>query len=300
MAEQRRLMVGTSGTEDSLKKTILVAGDAQARGVAMVLEKLAPITAKYRIEYRNAAAHPFGKEDLADTSLLLQQTGSGVERRAAKGPKRVTFPTLRFGLLWPLATVNPYNRPEPDEPHGPYPFGDSFIIAALESDLDPQAAFKLYAAGRIEDAWPNFDLLFKAETAALLAADANADVKLGSYVLKYFRKRRLFWAPNAPSNDLLGELIYRLLHAGLGPAHGVDRAALDAAFAALSARDVMSHIAIPIHPLIAEHFGLEWYVPGEPYPCPKGTRTFDEYYRGMIDYVLARRHERPAAAGRKN
>jgi hypothetical protein len=107
-------------------------------------------------------------------------------------------------------------------------------------------------------------------------------------VLKQFRKQRLFWAVNAPSNALLAELTYRVLHACFGQKMPADRTDVHAVLASIGTQEIFARAALPVHPLVAAHFGLEWYDPQERYLSPAGEqRTFDSYYGGLIDYLYA-------------
>lgn len=269
------------------RNVIGVCGDAQAKGIAIVLRQLAPIASAYEVAHFNDAP----PRRLAECAFFLEQYGSKASdaRRLPRTCKRITFPHLRFGLLWPLACGNPYNRADADNPIGPFPIGNSFVLSALERGVPAEEILGLLLAPAWNTSWPNLDMLFKSETAALVAADAKCDVKIGSFALKNFRNARLFWAQSAPSNALLGELTYRLLHACFGRETPVDRDAIRAAFAALSARELMGHVAVPVHPLVAEHFKLEWYAREERYPYAFGARSFEEYYRSMIEYIRSQR-----------
>lgn len=279
------------------KELIVVKGDAQARGIAMLFERLQAMTSAYDIVFVDSMNIGPSKSDLRRCAFLLEQfAGESLVRKLPRHCKRITFPKLRMNLLWPLAAPNPYNEPEPGNPLGPYPIGNSFIISGIEHGVPSGDIMRVLLAGAWSSTWPNLDALFKAETAALLAADAKCDIKVGSFVLKYFRRRRLFWSPNAPSNELLAELAYRISHACFGRETLADRAAIQDAFVgSRAARDMMSHIAVPVHPAVAAHFKLEWYEPGERYPSNVSDRSLAEYYEGMIEYIQARRTERLSA-----
>jgi Polysaccharide biosynthesis enzyme WcbI len=269
------------------KAAICVVGDAQAHGIALALGKIPELAASYDVVSSTGA---LSEPDLKRCAYFLQQgEASAGAQRLPRNAKRIVYPKLRFNLLWPLACPNPYNAPEPGKPVGPYPLAHGFILAGAEKGVPPEELLQLLQVPSWNAGWPNLDALFKNETTVLLAADAKAEVKIGSFVLKNFRKQRLFWAPAAPANELLVELAYRLLHACFGRQNSTDRDAIRAALATTGARDVMAHVAVPVHPLVASHFALEWFDKDEQYPYFDATRSFEEYYRGMIDYIYARR-----------
>lgn len=271
---------------------MLLRGDAQAEAAALVLRALPPVSAAYDVVYcdsrRNEAP---SREAVSACAYSFEQQGRDASyvSRLPRNCKRIAFPELRFRLLWPLAAPNPFNRPDSTNPLGPFPWGDSFITACVKRGMDADEILRFYEAPAWHASWPNLDMLFKDESSALSTADAKCDVKIGSFVLKHFRKSRLFWATNAPTNHLLAELVYRLLHAALGPSMEIDRASVQAALAAMGGRDLLGRAAAPIHPLVARHFQLEWYDSQEKYVSFNGEeRTFAEYYRDMIAHSSTR------------
>lgn len=266
-------------------KTVLVTGDEQARAVALVLRALPDLYEGHEILYGSTVT----RDQAAACTFSYEQYGATLPRsvKLPKTCRRIVFPPLRFKLLWPMNAPNPYNRPEPPAfPLGRFPFGDQFVISCIEQGLAVDDIMRHYQAPAWNESWPNLDRLFREESAALSALDSKCEVKMGSFVLKHFRKERLFWAFLAPSNKLLTELVYRILHASFGPGLQVERPAISAALAAFSGRDMFAGIAVPVHPLVAEHFRLEWYDPRETYASFGGTpRTFSEYFREMIAHA---------------
>lgn len=272
---------------------ILLWGDAQAEAAAVVLRALPAISTAYDVVYcdarRNGDAPP--REVIAACAHSFEQHGreASYVSRLPRGCKRTSFPALRFRLLWPLAAPNPFNRPEPANPAGAFPWGDSFITACLKRGMPADEIMRFYQSSTWHASWPSLDELFKRESLDLSTADAKCDVKIGSFILKHFRKTRLFWSANAPTDRLLSELVYRLLHAAFGPRPDMERDSVQAVLAARGGQDLLGRVAAPIHPLVARHFSLEWYDPQEKYASFNGEdRTFGEYYRDMIAHSTAR------------
>lgn len=280
------------------KRVISVCGDAQAEALALVLQSLPALRDEFEIVYAAACVRQRVPGRLA-CAFSYEQYGAA-SPNSSKPPKscrKIVFPPMRLNLLWPMGAPNPYNLPEPpDFPLGRYPFGDQFIMSCIKRGVPADDIMRHYRAPQWSGSWPNLDRLFQDESAALSALDAKCDVKIGSFVLKHFRKKRLFWAANAPTNALLAELVFRTLHASFGPGMETDRAAIGGALANFGGRDVLGGAAAPVHPLVAQHFRLEWYNPSERYACFGGSpRTFDEYFREMIEHATAR-HAASAAS----
>lgn len=270
------------------KPTMIIHGDAQAEAVALILRRLPQIVAAHDVVYsdsRTPAA--VGKETLTACSHVFEQHGAQRTPfpNLARNCKRITFPSLRLKLLWPLAAPNPYNCPEPGNPVGRFPVGDSFIAACLDRGVPADEIMQYYQAPVWSGTWPNLDALFSEESARLSSIDAKCDVKIGSFVLKNFRKERLFWAIEAPTNRLLSELVYRLLHAAFGPLPEYAREHVESAVSSVGPRDVMGRFAIPLHPLVARHFNLQWFDASERYAVFEEYVSFAEYYNGMIQYA---------------
>jgi polysaccharide biosynthesis acetyltransferase WcbI-like protein len=264
----------------SSKPVIAVAGDAQAEALALILRSLPAVADSYDVAYAGAE---LSQSSVSHARFALVQDGAAQPRRLPKTCKRITFPVLRLRLLWPMAAPGPQSAAGSA---AALVWGDSFISQCVEQCVPAEKILRLYEAPVWSESWPNLDALFTQETTALLQADAKSDVKIGSYVLKHFRKQRLFWAMNAPSNALLGELTYRILHACFGRDVPADREAIAVTLASFGLRELMSRAALPVHPLVAEHFGLEWHDSQERYPGFDGElRTFHEYYRELVDYL---------------
>lgn len=263
------------------KPVIAIAGDAQADALALVLRSLPVVAESYDVAY---AGLNLAQPAATNTRFVLIQNGHGAARpRFPKGSKRISFPQLRLPLLWPMATLGPQSSANPP---AAFIWGDSFISMCVKQRIPAEEIAHLYDASVWRESWPNLDARFSHETTELLQNDAKSDVKIGSYVLKHFRKQRLFWAVNAPTNLLLGELTYRVLHACFGREVPADRDAIYGVLASFGTSDLMARAALPVHPLVAQHFGLEWYDPQERYPGFDGqSRTFEEYYRALIDYL---------------
>ncbi|MDE2483313.1 MAG: hypothetical protein KGN02_14135 [bacterium] len=261
-----------------MSDAIALVGDIQMTALAHVLRSLESLGSSREIVYAADEAELNGS-----AAFVVEQrplVASPPKRKRARGVRYVTVPTLYFPLLWPLAIPNAEDR------SGRHPWTDAFVVAAKRQGLTRDAVAALYRAASWGASWPDLDGLFSGTTKMLLAADAAADVKIGSFVLKHFRKRRLFWAPNAPSNVLLGEVAFRTLHACFGNDLPVAREELVQSVASLGALDLMSRASLPIHPFVASHFALAWYHADERYPSQGDARTFDEYLRDLLDVAF--------------
>lgn len=272
----------------SESRTLVLHGDSQAEAIALILRSLEPVNRRYAVVYtpEEDGGH-VSAEVLASCDLFCEQRRASAGKAAVKLPKhvrRLSFPTLELHLLWPFYCVNPFNRPEPPKfPFGKFPYGDNFIINCIKRGTPADQIIEYYRPDRWPATWPNLDAIFQIETMRLSSQDAVNDVKVGAFILKYFRRIRLFWALNAPSNHLLAETVYRLLHAAFGSDEVCGREEIRKTLASFGPRDLLAGASVPIHPLVAGHFNLQWYKRDE--RCGfVGDRelTFDEYFSEMI------------------
>lgn len=273
-----------------VSKTLLVYGNVQAEAVAVVLGLLHPISSQFRVVFLGDSADAVKPDDAAlQESVILceQQLGKPFPYKLKKDVRRVRFPALEFGLLWPLQCANPFDAPDPPSyPFGRFPYGDSFIVNCIQRGLPAEAIALYYSPAVWPATWPNLDKLFRSESARLSALDARNDVKIGSFILKYFRKKFLFCAPKNPSNNLLAELIYRLLHACFGPDQPAERADIEEQLSTFGPGQLLGTLSVPIHPLVAKHFNLDWYQTDDYYAYFGRELTYDQYFSEMIKHSL--------------
>jgi hypothetical protein len=276
-------------------RSVLVYGDAQAEAIALVLQSLPAVAERNRIVYvRDDGTSDVAAETAEACDRFFEQRSSkpfNPGLTIPKKAKRVRFPVLELHLLWPFCCPNPFNVPEPPEfPVGRFPCADTFIINCAEQGMPAPLIRRRYVPEEWPAVWPSLDRSFQMESARLSAQDAQSDVKIGSFILKYFRKARLFWAVNVPANRLLAEVIYRLIDAGFDETERCAREDIEAAVAGFSPRELLGGVSNPVHPLVAEHFALEWYDRDEALACP-GDRelTFDQYTAELIDDIIRTR-----------
>lgn len=274
-----------------MSSTIFVLGDPQAEAIALLLRHTPAIGQKFSVRHAGTDVAITPKPgDVVFEQVDLERPKAP---RQAKEVRRVTFPAMSFGLLWPLHSVNEFNETDPPHfPHGLFPYGDSFIVSCVEQGVSTDDIIKLYMAQTWPTSWPDLDKLFQQETARLTQLDAKCDVKIGSYTLKHFRRQRLFAAYNCPTNALLGEVTVRLLDAAL-PALGDHVQKSVDEVRSTFARDILGAVNVPIHPLVAEHFGLLWYDREQRYNFfDQQNLSYREYFEAMIRSGTAARRSR--------
>jgi hypothetical protein len=126
------------------------------------------------------------------------------------------------------------------------------------------------------------------EASRLRTRDADCDVKMSACVLENFRKTRLFWTANHTTSELLRELLERLATFAAQERPQLTEFDVESAIKyRFSPEGPLGVMSVPIHPRIAEHFGLEWYDPDEQHQAYGNARySYQEYFASMIRWAL--------------
>jgi hypothetical protein len=277
-----------------LTDSIIVHGNCQAEIVWAMLDQAPTWREKPQLLYSRSYLHPTeGLSNLPEGAVegckvLFQQKGVDQEfpHLAELNPyaQVATFHSLNLLSLWPFTCVDPRNKSElPVFPYGRYPEGDRLILELLDkNDSSPAEVLQAYLNSDVIPAV--LERLFEIESERLRAMDRQCDVKLGEYILDRFRADRLFWSHNHPTSLLLKRLALDLLDR-VDLRDFMDVEATRGWMAdRLDNYEDLSELQIPIHPKIAEHFGLQWYSPDYRYHYMKESYTFDEYTLRYIEF----------------
>lgn len=249
-------------------KTIIVYGNCQAEFFTALLEPELAARSAHRVIYRRSFDHPFDeqselpREDLASCSLFFEQ------HDRARFPEReflpadcpnIVFPSLDTVLFWPFQAMNPYDKLDPPVfPWGHFPYADRIVLGYLDKGMPADEILRQYLHGW-DSYKPDLNRLFEVEKARLTARDKSCHVRVADYFLQHFREKRLFWTVNHPAREMTAELYRRLLKAGAVFEPVLAEIGDDAITRSFDARYFLENISVPIHPKLAEHFGLAWY-----------------------------------------
>ena len=275
--------------------TLIVYGNCQAEAISTILDMDPAARTRFRIKYLRSYEHPrdgwdeLSPNDASRCRVLFEQHDQRAFPRASLPDDCVAlrFPAVDFNLLWPFTVPNPFDRADDEFPFGRFPYGDRIIIGMIERNC-PFDEIKSYYLDAWNEYMPNLDHLLELETARLAARDEQCDVRMGSYVLQHFRSDRLFWTANHPTASLLGALMRNLIGSARERCPGLG--ALDPLGTLrrrFSREGPLGIIGVPVHPKVAEHFGLEWYDPNERYRVyGSASLTYEEYVDAHIRWSL--------------
>lgn len=279
-----------------MTRSIVVYGNCQTEAVMSVLKQV-PGLQSVPIAYYSSFERSSGVEVIEPTEstiascLLLLGHPDDPQRPFPRhllpaDCSQVRFSPLDFNVFWPWTTVNPHDRRDAQHPWGSFPYGDRVIVDCVEKGMAPADILAYY----LHDAWndyaPKLDRLLEIERRRLLARDALCDVKTAELILTNFTRQRLFWTRNHPAKLLLGETIGRILTVAARDFPVF--AELDVpAFVAAHSIEPFAALQVPIHPKVAEHFGLEWCLPDAQYAWDGRHFTYEEYFAEMIWHSFA-------------
>jgi hypothetical protein len=270
-------------TRDCMTKRVVFAGAGQARALAKAYRLDVALDTDEDVFFigvesigRDAARKVIGAADVLVTDL--GPGGPSVpDEMIQVGTLRIAVPVATCDFLWPFASgPHPRNSYAPGLPDGPYPegFGDSWLDRLAREDLDEDTAVGRYltldiaAAGLLDG-----KLQATLEIQARLDAETGFD--LADFIGDRFRKQALF-----ASRDRLALPLFRHVAARLFGQMGVATNRLS-----LLTETYFPIGAMPIHPGVLAHFGIEQPPADYRYPIlDEGFFTFEQYCRRYLRY----------------
>ena len=259
------------------KRTLIVAGNCQGSFLHKALQESPELSNEYQIIYfRNFRKKDQGvllPEHMAECAILLEQIahqapGLPNKEYAPADCKIITFPILWMNSLWPGMVDDPRNRPLPSYPAGPFPYGDRFLLNLIDQGMTPEQAVDQYFEMDVNSK-VNLERFHEINVAKAEQLDARADVPLGKQVFDNFRHHNLFVTRNHPSMPMMHYIRDRIFEA-LGVS--VPKSDLQ------TASGGMGQIHVPVHPSVAQRFGLAWYSPDDVYRYHSEQLTAREYF----------------------
>jgi len=296
-------------------KTLIVAGNCQAKNIADIFRRDPVFSARYRILYPAGIPGLGGNDvteaDAAACDLLFQQVGQGgvdvdFTNRDKLNPSAsiVRFPNLMLYTLYPFfSSRNPYNEPRPPAlPWGPFPYADSVILDLVEKDVPAPEILDIYL-NHDERYAVDLDKLHRMELARSTALDRSCDVKTTDLLFSLFAQQRLFFTTLHPTPLVFREVTAQIVAAcrSIDPEIATARVG-ETLNAILRTHPRGPHFSqiIPIHPTVHERYGLAWYDPNERFELGTLLVSYIEYFGAMIAEFARVRALRQAAATAAN
>lgn len=275
-----------------MKPTLVIYGNCQAGVLGEATKFIPEIHDNFEVVYYRSFDHPTEGKQAFDPEVMARcryfwcqvdnAVGSPFDGDTPVDMKKVVFPSVDLGMLWPFQTPDPMFTTEPDYPFGMFPYGDRLLIKLAEANVPPDQVIerfgKLWADQRF-----NFERYLDIEMHRLIKREQGAHVRMAAWVLSHFRTERLLWAYNHPTNVTFRALLNRLMAATFpeasDPAHALYNVG-DRIFESWDPFSV-SHQP-PVHAQVAHALDLTWWSPDYLYYFHDGglisTHDFVEKY----------------------
>jgi hypothetical protein len=196
----------------------------------------------------------------------------------------IRYPSVAMNALWPFRVKDPRNRPDPPAyPWGRYPHGDVVAMEVAEMRLPPARAFKRYME-LSHERMPDVSRLVERERSVLQQRDDRCDVQMTDFVFANLRKTHQFWTHGHLAAGVVAELILRLLRASRPVIGDLGAAAHDELEDLCERFPGQGDIQAPVHPLIIEQLGLQFFNESTLYRYFTERWTFAEYMTRYIAF----------------
>jgi tetratricopeptide (TPR) repeat protein len=180
----------------------------------------------------------------------------------------VRFPMVTAMFLWPFHSgAHPRDANIPAEYRRVFTgnFGDRWLDRRLAAGEDPRAIVEHYRQPAVVSE-ARLDRMIELVAQKQQERDAQADMKLGDYIMRHLTTERVFIHLHHP-NLALFQLMLREVFARMD----CTTAEIERAVGAYRASPFPPEEP-PVHPRIAEHLGLQWATPGLAYRFYFGER----------------------------
>lgn|SRR5690348_12052955 len=232
-------------------------------------------------------AGAYGPDFMSDIRVVWEQADAGpvdqnraeMRRRLPEGCQIIRFPPLWITTLWPFIGSDPRLTDSKR-----YFWTDTIAVQLVGADLSDDELYAQYMRISTER-MPDLDRRLRRDLARWRANDEASDIKLADYVLEGFRKTRLFYTAAhvsaVPLHHILRALIDRT--EVINPTEGLG--------ASLELNVLLRHHEgddyemVPVHPLVAERVGLDYYDPNERHRYYGHRWTHKEYILNYIHWA---------------
>ncbi len=273
---------------------LAVAGHHLANQISLLFARMIPMRGKVSVQWLNAsvpvdrlrARLPERWLDGADAYFEEVMVGEIAVRQGIRSVLPTacqirTFPTSAMHALWPFQGRDARLVPEPPLYNsGRYFEGDPIAASLTDPTMTDDALFDMYME-QTEAAPIDLDGLYAADRGRWEAADRDSDVRLAAFLDAGFRDRIMFAAPYERGTPIVREVARQLLETPVLR----EVCDLETALAALDRLTLgwrAEGRALPVHPRVAWHFGLNWWSPDMRYRWQNNDFTFREH---IIRYI---------------
>lgn len=272
----------------------LIAGDTLAFQLCSAISRLPSLKGRLGLHFVNlgqpltasTAALPPAALETACICWTETNAGSPATRDALRDRLSPDCAMRGFYLptsqaLWPFQGRDNRAEPEPGR-YWPsrYPNGDQVAQGLADTTASDDELCRMYEAAAEQEPL-DLDAVFKSDLRRWRNGDAKSDIRLAEFIARHFTSDRVFLAPKRVGPVLLKEMIRQILDEPIIQAIAGANV-LTAELEALMDGFAGSAEEVPVHGLVAEHFGLSWWSADLRYRWMNNLRTHREY---ILDYI---------------
>lgn len=282
-----------------MKPTLVAYGNCQAAVLADVLKFSPELSEAYDVVYYQSFDHPVEGAAVIEPEVMARCEVLWIQHDEGRpflydGPlrdslRKVTFPAVDLGVLWPFQTNDPLFTREPDYPYGMFPYGDRLLMQVAQSQLSGQSGRETFFELMKSSAFP-FDRYLDIDLQRLMRREQGTTVKFAAFIMAHFRTDRLLWTYNHPTAFMFCTMLNRIIAATFPESRQADHplhALGDRIFHHYDPFN--SSYQAPVFPLVAQQLGLLWWSDDQEYYFHNDERlTVDQF----VELYLAERIKR--------
>jgi Polysaccharide biosynthesis enzyme WcbI len=243
------------------RPTLLLYGPCQIVRIGLILRELSSVCEAYEVYVFDDRATASGPAPLPPENvirwcerIIYQVRPFGflpafAEDLVARG-RGIRAPFVSCDAFWPSEVPCNHDPRYPELPNGRYPLGDYILARLLRDNPNDEAVVNEYLEMDFGELFPLenriqkwFRLLEKLEN--------ETSIKISDFISDNWRTKRLFWDSRHAANNLLGQIVRKLLECIGTPAVESE---LESALQAHEEDFMMK----PIHPSLVRSLQLAW------------------------------------------
>lgn len=222
---------------------------------------------------------------LAEADFVIWQVSDAASRIARSslpiGTRVIDVPLVSAVFLWPFAgRPHPKNERVPHAPNGPFDpeLGDTYLNSLIAQGVTPDEAVSRYLSLDFRTR-TNLDRVYELWFEAQGRRDRATGFAFRDSIVDSFRTEQTFLTPHHPGLGVFSALAKQVFER-----MGFSDATIARVLGPLQIKQFWPDCH-PVHPAVAEHFGLNWCGPCHRYPLRhEGTFTFAEFVHRYVAY----------------
>lgn len=227
----------------------VIYANCQGKTLLDMLHQSPSFAAQYTtVNFYNYTPQQPTKDILTRCKLFIYQDVPGIQglmKALPPNSKTVCLPKISWRVFWPFT-------PSSNKELRKYPYSDAYVLDLIRQGHAKEQVVKQYMQLDVHK-HVDLKLIYQQNIDYLNSPHNTRDIRITDYIVANFKKRELFFSYNHPHKDIAlqvtNEILNRTGRQSLKPADVENLPSWGVDF------------QMPIHPSIADFFGLEFYTP---------------------------------------